>query len=68
MDVGHLIKDLWVTGNDGLKLLKSLNGLDKKIHFFVDKCKVVQSLDTVGFDTDGLEILLFGSQEFVSHE
>lgn len=61
--MSNLIDDLIRVRDDSVKLLKSLKGLIVVVEPFVDKTKIVDSLDAVSFYTNGFKEELFGAVE-----
>jgi hypothetical protein len=66
--VGDIIDDLVGVRDDGVQLLKGLKRLIVIPKALVDKSDVIDSLNTVGLNSDGLEKELLGTVVVLIYE
>ena len=64
----NLIKHLVAVGDNRVELLESLQGLVVVAEALVDETEVVNSLNAVSFDTDGLKEKLLSAVKLLVHE
>jgi hypothetical protein len=66
--VGDLINDLVRVRDDGVQLLEGLKRLIVIPEALVDKSEIIDGLDAVGLNTDGLEEELLGTVVVLIYE
>lgn len=68
VDVSDLVQNLVTVGDDRVQLLEGLEGFIVVSEALVDETKIVDSLDAVSFDTNGLKEELLRSIKIFVHK